>query len=84
MEIKKEAGLFNSFFADQYSVIKNSREFSSTFSNSTKNLISSFTFSGDIVKKSQNLDPNKFQGYDYHNMQSIYLETTSNEIQTTY
>ena len=65
IDIKKTPELFNSFFADQCSLISNSSELPSKFEYITQSRLSSITFSkDDIAKVIQNLDPNKTHGHD--------------------
>ena len=62
---KEKAELFNSFFADQCSLISNASKLSSNFTLYTDNRPSTVTFSqDDVVKVIQNLNPNKFHGHD--------------------
>ena len=63
-DFKKKAELFNSFFAKQCSIIKNSSKFPLTLNKKTNNSISSITFNrNDIVTIIRSLDPNKAHGY---------------------
>ena len=64
-DFKKKAELFNSFFADQCSLISNSNELRSRLEYFTQSRLSLITFSMDnIAKIIQNLDPNKTHGHD--------------------
>ena len=60
IDFKKKAELFDSFFADQCSLINNSSELPSKLEYLTQSCLSSVTFSKDDIEKLiQNLDPNK-------------------------
>ena len=64
-DFKEKAKLFNALFAEQCSLIKNSRKLASHFHYLTDNCLSSIRFSqDDIAKENQNLDPNKAHGHD--------------------
>ena len=64
-DFKVKAKLFNSFFATQSSLIKNSSKLPSHLHYLTYNRLSSVRFSQDnIAKIIQNLDPNKAHGHD--------------------
>ena len=64
-DFKEKAELFNSFFAKQCSLIKNSSKLPSHLHCLTDNRLSSVRFSqDDIAKIIQNLDPNKAHGHD--------------------
>ena len=60
IDFKKKAELFNSYFADQCSLISNSSELPSELEYLTPSRLSSIDFSTDgIAKMIQNLDPDK-------------------------
>ena len=60
----RNAELFNSFFADQYSVISNASKLPSNFTLYTNNRLSTVTSSqDDISTVIQNLNSNKDHGY---------------------
>ena len=62
---KDKSELFNNFFANQCSLIKNSSVLPSVLFKRTENVISSINFgSDDIAKIFQKLDPNKAHGHD--------------------
>ena len=62
---KEKAELFNSFFADQCSLMSNASKLPSNFTLYTDNRLSTVTFSqDDIGKIIQNLNPNKAHGHD--------------------
>ena len=64
-DFKEKAELFNSVFAKQCSLIKNSSKLPSHLHYLTDNHLSSVRFSqDDIAKIIQNLDPNKAHGHD--------------------
>ena len=50
-DFKKNAELFNSFFADQCSLISNSSELPSELKYLTQNRLSSINFSTDVIAK---------------------------------
>ena len=65
IKYKDKAELFNNFFANQCSPIKNSSVLPSVLFKRTENVISSIDFgSDDIAKIIQKLDPNKSHGHD--------------------
>ena len=65
IDINKKIELFNSFFADQCSLISNSSELPSKLEYLIQSRLSSITFyTDDIAKMIQNLDPNKAHGHD--------------------
>ena len=62
---KDQAELFNTFFANQCSLINNSSVLLSLLFKRTENVISSIDFgSDDIAKIIYSLDPNKSHGHD--------------------
>ena len=62
---KEKAEIFNSFFAEQCSLINNSSKLPSTFLKRTDKFISSISFSSnDIAGIIRELDPNKAHGHD--------------------
>ena len=64
-DFKEKTELFNSIFAKQCSLIKNSSKLPSHLHYLTDNRLSSVRFSqDDIAKITQNLDPNKAHGHD--------------------
>ena len=78
IDFKKKAELFNSFFADQCSLISNSSELPNKLEYLTQGLLSSITFSkDDIAKMIQNLDPNKAHGHDQISIRMLKLCSTS-------
>ena len=79
IDFKKKAELFNSFFADQCSLINNSSELPSKLEYLTQSRLSSVTFSKDGIEKLiQNLDPNKAHGDD-----QISVRTTNKFLKIT-
>ena len=61
---KEKTELFNSFFADQCSLMSNASKLPSNFTLYTDNWLSTVSFSqDDIGKIIQNLNPNKARGY---------------------
>ena len=77
-DFKKKAELFNSFLADQYSLISNSGELPSKLEYLTQSRLSSITFSkDDIAKMIQNLDPNKAHGHDQISIRMLKLCSNS-------
>ena len=78
IDFRKKAELFNSFFADQCSLISNSSELPSKLEYLTQSRLSSITFSkDDIAKMIQNLDPNKAHGHDQISIRMLKLCSTS-------
>ena len=70
-DFKGKAEKFNSFFAEQCSLINNSSKLPSTFLKTTDKCISSISFSSnDIARIIRDLDPNKAHG---HNMISLFM-----------
>ena len=62
---KEKTELFNSFFADQCSLVSNVSKLPSNFTLYTDNRLSTVTFSqNDICKIIQNLKPNKAHSHD--------------------
>ena len=78
IDFKKKAELFNSFFADQCSLINNSSELPSKLEYLTQSRLSSVTFSKDDIEKLiQNLDPNKAHGHDQISIRMLKLCSNS-------
>ena len=64
-DFKEKADLFNSFFAKQYSLIKNGSKLPPRLHFLTEMCLSTVKFlNNDILKIIQNLNPNKAHGYD--------------------
>ena len=64
-DFKEKAEIFNSFFAEQCSLMNNSSKLLSIFLKRTDKFISSISFSSnDIARITQGLDPNKAHGRD--------------------
>ena len=64
-DFKEKAEIFNSFFAEQCSLMNNSSKLPSTFSKRTDKFISSVSFSSNhIARIIRNLDPNNVHGHD--------------------
>ena len=71
---KVKAELFNSFFASQYSLIKNDSKLPSYLNYNTDNRLSTVNFSiNNIEKIIQNLDPNKAHGHDMISIRTLQL-----------
>ena len=78
IDFKKKADLFNSFFADQCSLINNSSELPRKLEYLTQSRLSSVTFSEDDIEKLiQNLDPNKAHGHDQISIRMLKLCSNS-------
>ena len=78
IDFQKKAGLFNSFFEDQCSLISNSSELPSKLEYLTQSRLSLITFSkNDIAKMIQNLDPNIAHGSDQISIRMLKLCSTS-------
>ena len=77
IDFKKKAEFFNSFLADQCSLISNSSELQSKLEYLTQSCLSSITFSkDDIAKMIQNFDPNKAHGHDQVSIRMLKLCNT--------
>ena len=64
-DFKEKAEIFNSFFAEQCSLMNNSSKLLSIFLKRTDKFISSISFSSnDIARIIQDLDPNKAHDHD--------------------
>ena len=71
---KEKAELFNSFFAKQCFLIKNSSKLPSHLHYLTDNRLSSVSFSqDDIAKIIQSLDPKKAHGHDNINIRMLKI-----------
>ena len=78
MILRKKLNFFNSFFADQCSLISNTNELPSKFEYLTQGRLLSITFSkDDIAKMIQNLDPNKADGHDQLSIRMLKFCSTS-------
>ena len=78
IDFKTKAELFNSFFADQCSLISNSSELPSKLEYLTQSRLSSVTFSEDDIEKLiQKLDPNKAHGHDQISIRMLKLSSNS-------
>ena len=74
----KKAKLFNSFFAEQCSLISNSSKLPSKLKYLTQSRLSWVIFSkDDIIKLIQNLDPNKAHGHDQISIRMLKLCSNS-------
>ena len=74
IHFKKKAELFNSFFAEQCSLISNSSKLPSKLKYLTQSRLSWVIFSkDDIIKLIQNLDPNKAHGHDQISIRMLKL-----------
>ena len=83
-EFKEEVEIFNSFFAQQCSLINNSSKISLTFLKRTEKLISWILFSSnDIAKIIRDLDPNKDHGHDMIRIRMFKIcdESISNSLE---
>ena len=77
IDFHKKAEHFNSFFADQRSLISNNSELPSKLEYLTQSHLSSITFSrDDIAKMIQNLDPNKVHCHDQISIAMLKLCST--------
>ena len=71
---EQKAEIFNSFFADQCSLMSNASKLSSNFTFYTDNRLYTVTFSqDDIGKIIQNLNPNKADGHDNISIRMLKL-----------
>ena len=70
-DFKEKSQLFNSYFSEQYTLLKNISTLPHTYSKHIKNILDTTVFSKeDIYKVIKTLDPNKAHG---HNMISICM-----------
>ena len=70
-DFKEQAEIFNSFFAKQCTIVKNTSQFPTDSLKRTNNCLSTVPFAkDDIVKIKRNRDPNKAHGHD---MISIFM-----------
>ena len=77
-DFKKKAELFNSFFANQCSLINNNSQLPRTLSYKTnERLYSIKTTDDDILKIIAKLDPNKAYGHDKMSIRMIKICSTS-------
>ena len=64
-DFKKKAEIFNSFFARQCTIVKNTSQLLTDSLKRTNNCLSTIPFTkDDIAKIIKNLDPNKTHGHD--------------------
>ena len=74
MDFKKNAELFNSFFAKQCTVVNNGSRLPSELWLKTDKLLSNIIFSSDdILKIIQNLDSEKVHDFDRINIQMLKI-----------
>ena len=77
-DFKKKAELFNSFFANQCSLIINNIQLPRTLSYKTNERLSSVKITDDdILKIIAKLDPNKAHGHDKISIRMIKICSTS-------
>ena len=73
-DFKKKAGLFNSFFVKQCSLISNSSELPLNLHYTSEKCLNTLNFSNnDTEKIIQNLDPNKAHGHDKISIRMIKI-----------
>ena len=73
-DFKEKAEIFNSFFAEQCSLMNNSIKLLSIVLKRTDKFISSVSFSSnDIVRIILELDPNKTHGYDMISIRKLKI-----------
>ena len=73
-DFKEKAEIFNSFFAEQCSLMNNSSKLPSTFLKRTDKFISSILFSSnDIDRIIRDLDPNKADGHDMISIRTLKI-----------
>ena len=66
--------MFNNFFADQCSILRNKNELPATLSKKTSESLTTIDFSNnDILKKIRNLDPNKAHGHDMISIRMVKI-----------
>ena len=77
-DFKKKPELFNSFFANQWSLINNKSQLSWTLSYKTNERLSKVKITDDdIIKIIAKLDPNKVHGHDKISIRMIKMCSTS-------
>ena len=65
IDFKEKAEMFNNFFIDQCSILRNKSELPATLSKKMRESLTTIDFSNkDILKIIRNLDPNKAHGHD--------------------
>ena len=73
-DFKEKAEIFNSFFAEQCSLMNNSSKLLSIFLKRTDKFISSISFSSnDIARIIQDLDPNKAHDHDMTSIRMLKI-----------
>ena len=73
-DFKEKCQLFNSYFSEQCTLLKNISTLPNTCSKHTNNILDTIIFSKeDIYKIIKNLDPNKAHGHDMINIRMIKL-----------
>ena len=73
-DFKEKADVFNLFFSDQCSLIKNSSRLPSTTTKRTEHILSTVNFSVDDIRKIiQNLNPNKAHGFDMISIRMLQI-----------
>ena len=65
IDFKEKAEMFNNFFTDQCSILRNKSELLATLSKKTRESLTTIDFSNnDILRIIRNLDPKKDHGHD--------------------
>ena len=73
---KEKAGLFNTFFANQCTLLSNSSALPNNLAKLTNKSLDTVNFSTDYISKIiNNLDPNKANGHDMQTSQGLDLMT---------
>ena len=66
--------MFNNFFADQCSILRNKSELPATLSKKTSESLTAIDFlNSDILKIIRNLDPNKTHGHDMISIRMVKI-----------
>ena len=66
--------MFNNFFANQCSVLRNKSELPATLSKKTRDSLMTIDFSNkDILKIIRNIDPNKAHGHDMISIRMVKI-----------
>ena len=77
-DFKEKANIFNNFFANQCSIVRNNSGRLVTITKKTHECLSTINFSTDhILKVIRNLDPNKAHGHDMISIRMIKICDTS-------
>ena len=76
---KEKCKLFNSYFSEQCSLLKNISTLPNTCSEHTNNILDTIIFSKEDINKIKNLDPNKAHGKQHlhdKTLWNFHMQTT--------